>query len=405
MKICVISIKNMFKLKEDRFISKGFLYYEDIGFLGFKNNDEIEKLIFIGFKTDNEFDGYVYNLGEKDGVLVIGPEPKEEKRYLLDRALNIYRTLKEIWRNRGVFKDVDLFFANFFEYVPFIFVLLKIINPKARFVVYILGDYPELNYQKNRNIFFKVMLVGLQKIAQFLSNENWLISEHLFRKYSTKKSILVRNSSLRGSEIGNPQIINSQQLRLLFVGRFAKEKNPHIPIKIAKRLKQNGVNAFLTMVGDGALKDELINMLKSNNVDNVALIGWVKKREEILKIYSESQILILPSKKGEGFPFVVLEAMSQGEVVIASKCGGPEEMIRNGENGFLIDIDSEEKFIDEAVNKIQFLIDHPEIFALMSQKAVERSKEFTIEKCIAIQRSRILSIIGDRFLSKSLNPS
>jgi spore coat protein SA len=53
-----------------------------------------------------------------------------------------------------------------------------------------------------------------------------------------------------------------------------------------------------------------------------------------------SDLFILPSKKGEGFPLVVLEAFASGTPVIATKSGGHEEIIKNGNNGYLVDVDS-----------------------------------------------------------------
>ncbi len=391
IKLCFVT-KAIFYLDEEIFITNSFLGYEDVGFLGFEK-EEIEKMVFIGFKEEKKFDGYLYNFGKKHNVFIIGPKFKKEQKYILDRILNIARILKEIWENRKILKDIDLVFSAFFEYLPFIFVFLKIISSKPKFIVYFIGDYPELNYQKRKNIFLKLFLLISQKICQFISEESWFLSEYLMKKYGDKKSVLIRSSFLREYEIGNPKSLDKNFLNLLFVGRIEEEKNPHIPIEIFEILKREGVKVNLSIVGDGSLKEDLIKKVNLKNHENIKFTGWLKDRQELFKIYSASHLLIFPSKKGEGLGLVILEAMSQGTVVISSRSGGPEEIIRNGENGFLIDIDKEKKFVEEAVNKIKFLISHPEIYSKISKKAVETAKEFTLEKFIKIQKERISSLI------------
>jgi glycosyltransferase involved in cell wall biosynthesis len=104
---------------------------------------------------------------------------------------------------------------------------LKLICKKAKFIVYITADYPELNYRKNRNLLLKVILLLSLKITQLLSNENWILSEFLMKKYKTNRSFLIRLSSIK-EKIFLCQKIKYEKITLIFVGRLAKEKNPHI---------------------------------------------------------------------------------------------------------------------------------------------------------------------------------
>ena len=393
MKLCLVT-KNKFYLDANNLISDGLLWYEEYGISGFKF-EEIEKLVLIGFKVKEKFDGYVYNWGSKNGIFIIGPNFREEKRYIFDRLINIFFTLKEIWKNRKILKDIDLVFAPFFEYVAFEFLLLKLICEKAKFIVYIIGDYPELNYRKKKNKFLKYFLLVLQKISQKIANENWILSQYLLKKYRTNKSVLVRTSSLKESQIGLFKTINPKEIKLIFVGRLAEEKNPHTSIFVLKALREKGYSAFLKIVGDGDLKNYLLDLANKLNLKNyVNFYGWMKDFNKIIELYSQSDILIFPSRPGEGLGLVVLEAISQGLVVIATKCGGPEEIIEDGINGYLIDYKEDEKcLIDEFVNKIEFLIKNPQIYEQISKNNIEKAKEWTIEKFSKIQRERILKLL------------
>jgi len=392
MKICLIT-KNKFYLEKDFLIANGLLWYEEAGILGFKF-EEIEKLILIGFKVNEKFDGYIYNKGTENGIFVIGPKFREEKGYILDRLINIFLTLKEIWKNRKILKDVDLVYASFFEYVAFEFLLLKLICKKSKFIVYIIGDYPELNYRKKRSILLKIFLLISQKTSQMLADESWFLSEYLMRKYKTKNSVLIRSSSISEKDILISKTFNNKKIVLVFLGRFAEEKNPYLPILITVKLKEKGYNIFLNLVGDGALKnkiEKLIQDFKLNN--NVKMWGWLKNKEQMFKILRNSDILLFTSKQGEGLGLVILEAMSQGLPVIATKCGGPEEIIMDKINGYLIDYSTDEKIVSQFVNKIEFLIKNPKIYEEISKNNIEKSKTWTMGEFSKIQRERILKLL------------
>jgi glycosyltransferase involved in cell wall biosynthesis len=392
MKICLIT-KNKFYLEKDFLISNGLLWYEETGILGFKF-EEIEKLVLIGFKVNEKFDGYIYNRGSENGIFVVGPKFREEKRYILDRLINIFLTLKEIQKNKGILKDVDLVFAPFFEYVAFEFLLLKLICKKAKFVVYIIGDYPELNYRKKKNKLLKILLLVSQRLSQVLANESWILSEYLMKKYKTKNSILIRSSSIKEQDISLPKTVNSEKITLIFVGRFSKEKNPHIPILVAKNLKERGHNVFLNLIGDGELKTNMEELIQKSELNKkVKMFGWIKDRKNLLGTLKDSDILLFTSKQGEGLGLTILEGMSQGLPVISTKCGGPEEIINEGINGYLVDYSNDEDIVNQFVEKIEFLIKNPEIYEKISKNNIEKAREWTMEKFSKIQRERILFLL------------
>jgi len=392
MKICLIT-KDKFYLGENFLISSGLLWYEETGILGFKF-EEIEKLVLIGFKTNEKFDGYIYNRRSENKIFVVGPKFREEKRYILDRLVNIFLTLKEIWKNREVLKDVDLVFAAFFEYIVFEFLLLKLICKKAKFVVYIIGDYPEWNYNKKKKKLLKTFLLVSQRLSQLLADECWILSNYLMSKYKTKNSVLVRSSGIKKEDISLPKTINVEKITLIFVGRFAKEKNPHIPILVTKALKEKGYNVNLNLVGDGELKadmEELIRRLGLN--ENVKMFGWIEDRRKLFEILKESDILLFTSKPGEGLGLTILEAMSQGLPVIATKCGGPEEVIKDGINGYLVDYSTDEGIANQFIDKIEFLIKNPGIYEEISKNNIEEARKWITEEFSKIQRERILRLI------------
>lgn len=98
-------------------------------------------------------------------------------------------------------------------------------------------------------------------------------------------------------------------------------------------------DVVLMIVGDGALKDNLIAMAADLGVSkNVVFTGKVDN-EELISIYNQAAIFCLPSTK-EGFGIVYLEAWLHGMPVIAANQGVALELIQDGVDGLLVNGDS-----------------------------------------------------------------
>lgn len=96
--------------------------------------------------------------------------------------------------------------------------------------------------------------------------------------------------------------------------------------------------------------------------------------EDYINMFNRSTIFILPSIV-EGFSTPVLESMTCGSVPVATKCGGPEEMIENNVNGILVPIKSPNA-IAEAVG---YLLSNNETRISMAHNAIDTSKRYTRE--------------------------
>ena len=96
---------------------------------------------------------------------------------------------------------------------------------------------------------------------------------------------------------------------LLNVGRFADQKNHSYLIKVFEEVARKSDNAFLVLIGDGALKGDIEAQIESSNLTSkVLILSNIKNTEDY---YNAADVFVLPSKY-EGMPIVSVEAQACG---------------------------------------------------------------------------------------------
>lgn len=106
---------------------------------------------------------------------------------------------------------------------------------------------------------------------------------------------------------------------------YVLKKNPKVKFEFVGDISENFISAK-------AIKKFLLK----HNIGNCITFHGVKYDDQKEELFKQSSVMILPSYS-EGFPTSILEAMSFGLPIIASKVGVIPEVILNGENGYLIE--------------------------------------------------------------------
>jgi glycosyltransferase involved in cell wall biosynthesis len=124
-----------------------------------------------------------------------------------------------------------------------------------------------------------------------------------------------------------------QRFDLVFLGRLHRQKNPLILAEILKRLAP--LRPSLGIVGSGELEPELRAEVNASGLQNQVTFLGAQPHPEAMRLLASARIMILPSR-WEGLPVSVLEAMHRGIAVIASDVRGTDELVVDGETGFLV---------------------------------------------------------------------
>ncbi|NNP75076.1 hypothetical protein A7P54_18490 [Acinetobacter sp. Ac_3412] len=217
--------------------------------------------------------------------------------------------------------------------ISLLFSLIKIINRNIK----VIGcDHTSTIYEKN---FF------IQKIRNlFLSKLNCMVGLNPqdvdYYSRNNIKSVWIPN----GIDLENIAREKSAFKYLLYVGRFNEEKQPFkaIDLFVKSDLPKQGI--ILRMYGHGDLKWEINDYIESNNY--AEYVEVISGETDLDVIYKDAFALLLTSKI-EGFPLVLLEAISKNIPCLSFRIPyGPLNIIKNGINGYFFE-DSVEDFSEK----------------------------------------------------------
>lgn len=143
----------------------------------------------------------------------------------------------------------------------------------------------------------------------------------------------------------------------LWCGRFLKLKHPEKAVLVAARLKQEGYDFQLQMLGTGEEEERVKKMIKEKNLeDRVTLLGSVPAKQ-VREYMEKANVFLFTSDQNEGWGAVLNESMNSGCAVVASKAiGSVPFLMQDGVNGLIY----KDKDFEDLYNKVKFLMDNPQ---------------------------------------------
>jgi glycosyltransferase involved in cell wall biosynthesis len=189
----------------------------------------------------------------------------------------------------------------------------------------------------------------------------------------------------RRSEVREKLGCSPDEFVLVCVARLSEQKRIDILLQALARVLREGIRCKCIIVGDGPLKDQLIEQARS--LDLCGHVFFEGFHEDVRPYLQASSAFILTSDT-EGLPLSILEAMACGVPGIVTNVGGNAELITHRVHGLIVP----RRSVDAIADGISYLANHPQERAYMAKRARARACEaFDIENSMAEIRQTIFS--------------
>ncbi|AEI39226.1 glycosyltransferase [Paenibacillus mucilaginosus] len=209
--------------------------------------------------------------------------------------------------------------------------------------------------------------------------------DHTVVLTSSQKEMLVESKGQNAAQISVipngiklPQLLGRKETKIPFtvgfIGRVVMQKQPIVFLRTAKELRQRGCSSVqFTLVGEG---DQLRTFLALRKLWGLEEVVEVRDfTDDVVQTMKDMHALFIPSLR-EGLPIVGIEAMSQGLPIIAPDVPGWNDLVLDGETGFLC-TSSPKEFAD----KILVLAGDSTLYTKLSTNSIRRYKDhFQLQK-------------------------
>ncbi len=168
---------------------------------------------------------------------------------------------------------------------------------------------------------------------------------------------------------------------VLTIGQFIPRKGFDLLLQAWKEVPQP---AQLVLVGGGDLEETYRQQICQLGLENVHIVGFMKK-EDVFRYYHASDVFALPTRE-DIWGLVINEAMACGLPVIGTdRCIAAMELIRSGENGYVVPVESVTP-LAEAMTRI---LQDPALASKMSRNNLEKIRSYTLERIAESHREVI----------------
>lgn len=150
--------------------------------------------------------------------------------------------------------------------------------------------------------------------------------------------------------------LSNKKINFISVGRLATVKGYDILLKIIAKLKQEGLfdDCFLTLVGDGPLREDLIKMAKEHEIQDC--IGFAGNQSNPYPYLAGADMYISSSRE-ESFGLSMVEALILGVPVLATETSATSDIIQDRYNGVIVPNNEEALYhgLKEIISKPKLL--------------------------------------------------
>jgi len=184
--------------------------------------------------------------------------------------------------------------------------------------------------------------------------------------------------------------LGHNDLILISVGSLIERKGMDTLISALALVRQAGVSAKLIIVGDGPLRQQLVQQ-----VDALALnqqVFFLGERNDVPALLQSGVDLFVSGAKEEVFGLVLAEAGLHGIPVIAPDVGGISSVVKHQHSGLLVTVASPQQI----AQAIEFMFYRPDLRQQFGQAAQQRiSRLFLIKQHVQTMQQRYLALLSN----------
>ena len=175
------------------------------------------------------------------------------------------------------------------------------------------------------------------------------------KKYESAEALMAKKRANAG-----------QGISILWAGRLIGWKHPEAAVYVAKRLKRDGIEFNMNIIGTGKIEEKIRKMVQKENLnEHVQLLGPMPP-EKVRKHMEESDIFLFTSDRCEGWGAVLNESMNSGCAVVSDEnIGSTKYLIDHQRNGIIY---KSQDWKDLYV-KVKWLVEHPSEMKDMCKEA------------------------------------
>lgn len=187
-----------------------------------------------------------------------------------------------------------------------------------------------------------------------------------------KKSIIIYNPIDLGDKAG-VALRTQKEEKIVSVGRLMPQKNQLMLIDAFSRVHQKHPDYKLVIYGEGSFRDNLERRIEELNLNNCVFLPG--SSTSVFDEIASARLFVLSSDY-EGMPNALIEAMCLGLPCVSTKVSGATDLIRDGDNGSLIDVGDE----DALYRRIKQMIEEEDLRNRYAHKATELNAELNVDK-------------------------
>lgn len=242
-----------------------------------------------------------------------------------------------------------------------------------------------------KNFFgIKKYIGGLYKRGKItpiaISDEIYLYTRDYF---NLKKEFPTILNGVSFEKIGEISPFESRSKQFISVASLIHRKNHQAILEASTSLIDKGFTFTVTLVGTGPLYQEIEQQIKSLGLENV--VSMLGERSDVFSLLNQHKVFLLPSFN-EGNPLSVIEAMACGLAIIVTNVGGGVDVIKEGENGFIVDPYNTKTLISAMEKTLSTPLSLPS----MSNNNILASKKYSIEETAVKYEAVYKNLLKDR---------